>query len=74
MPVGQGCDRPGAGVTDGITTGLAPGEESGVGPSELVSCAGLGFPIAINSETVANLKPFAASCSKVSGIALIVPG
>ena len=35
---------------------------------------GNGVSIAINSDTVTNLNPFASSCSRTHGIASIVPG
>ena len=35
--------------------------EAGVGPSEPVCFGAIGFPIAINSETVTNLNPLACS-------------
>ena len=41
--------------------GLTAGEMVGLGLSEVDGCGDIGLPIAINSETVTNLNPFASS-------------
>ena len=61
---------PGSGVEDPV------GNPAGAGLVTLctpVAFGGSGVADAINSETVTNLKCFAASCSSVEGIASTVP-
>ena len=44
-----------------VAAGLPVGETRGVDPSSPGCFGAIGFPIAINSETVTNLNPFASS-------------
>ena len=53
-----------------VGTTFGDGRDLGVGEG----LGGTGVCIAINSDTVTNLKPFASSSFKTHGIASIVPG
>ena len=63
-------------VVDFAGVGFGDGEDLGLGDGFGVGegFGGSGVSIAINSETVTNLNPFASSSFKTHGIASMVPG
>ena len=60
-------NRAGEGVADRAGAGVLSRVSADAGE-------GCGTAMRISSDTVTNLKPFAASASKVDGMASIVPG
>ena len=62
MPARYGLTGAGMGEASGMVAAGPPvGDTRGVGPSSPGCFGAMGFPIAINSETVTNLNPFASS-------------